>query len=286
MDQMKNIAEAYEEISIINIKKTRKKVVGTRDFLDSVRDVYLDVKYSHDALLGKLNSEQASKSDAHMKGAKKLKTRPLAMLLTPNAKMYGDIVRQVFDEFYEFVKDRDVDIAVVGRLGYEMLNELDPNRKPLFFELPDAGVSSAELKPILFNLLEYETVSVFHGRYQTVITQMPTVSYISGKDVFIDKDIDKVQEAKSHHSEYLFEPSLEEISSFFGDQFFSVVFKQAYHESQLAQFASRLRAMESALDQVGEDTKKLQRASHRFRRREQSKQQTERLAGIMFFKKG
>ncbi len=284
MDQMKNISEAYEEISIINIKKTRNIVVGTREFIDAIRDIYKDVKYSHDRLELELQKKSKKVAQKRVQAVKELNTKPLAILLTPNAKMYGDIVRLVFNEFYSFIQNREVDIAIVGKLGYEMLQEVDPKRQCMFFEVQDKGASAQELKPVLYNILAYETVSVFHGRYQTVITQVPTVSSIAGKDIFEDPNEKFEATAKNHNTQYLFEPAIESIAAFFGEQFFSVMFEQAYHESQLAQYASRLRAMEAALDRVNDETESLMHMKRRINRRVQNKKQSERLAGIFFAK--
>lgn len=283
--QLKDIAQAYEEIAILNIKKTREQVVSMRRFLSDISHIYRDVKYSHESTLEQMVASQkpnAHVSDIIKQRLQRLNKKPLAVLLTPNAKMYGEIVKKVFDEFYEYVQKSDVDVAIVGRTGLQLFEEKS-DKQPLYFDIPDTVSDNAYLKPVLYHILGYEQVVVFHGKFQTVITQQATVSHISGHDVFTDfSQVDGEGKESQYKPEmYYFEPSLESIADFFGDQFFSVMFRQALQEAHLAQFASRLRAMEQALEYIGHQQTSLHSTRRKIERRIQNKKQIERLAGMV-----
>lgn len=285
--QLESIAQAYEEIAILNIKKTREQVVSMRRFLTDISHIYRDVKYSHEATLVQMVATSAREntklSENNEKRVSKLNKKPLAVLLTPNAKMYGEIVKQVFEQFYEHVSHNDCDVAIIGRIGLQLYEERT-HKQPLYFDIPDFSSNDTDLKPVLYHILGYQQVVVFHGKYQTVITQRPTVSHISGYDVFQDFAQTEGESAASEPYKpdmYYFEPSLEAISDFFGDQFFSVMFRQSLQEAHLAQFASRLRAMEQALEYIGKEQKSLHASKSRIERRQQNKKQIERLASIV-----
>ncbi len=289
--QLEGIAQAYEEIAILNIKKTREQVVSMRRFLSDISHIYRDVKYSHENMLEQMVESQkpnAVISDALKLRLARLKKKPLAVLLTPNAKMYGEIVKKVFDQFYEYVKKTDCDVAIIGRTGLQLYEERS-EKQALYFDIPDSVSDNNYLKPVLYHILGYEQVAVFHGKYQTVITQQPTISHISGYDVFSDYSQSEMEgvDSQAYKPEmYYFEPSLESIADFFGDQFFSVMFRQALQEAHLAQFASRLRAMEQALEYINKEQGSLHGDRRRIERRIQNKKQIERLAGMVARKHG
>ena len=83
---------------------------------------------------------------------------------------------------------------------------------------------------------------------------------------------------------YLFEPDLEKIVAFFETQIFSNLFKQTVHESHLARLASRITAMEQALERIENQEKILYSNKRKTIRLTENKVQLERVAGIGLWK--
>jgi len=82
---------------------------------------------------------------------------------------------------------------------------------------------------------------------------------------------------------FLFEPSLEKILAFFETQIFTSMFKQTVHESHLSLFASRINAMESALQNITSQLIILGSEKRRTKKLMDNKKQLERVAGRLLW---
>lgn len=260
----KLIAQAYQEISLMKINHVRTSVLASRDFLTSLSEVYLDVKSSY--------AHQLALHLQNRKNTKKNKT--LIVLLSANTKLFGSIVRDTFDTFEKALKD-DMDVMIIGKLGYEMYKEHFPQKQPLYFELSDTTYSVEDLKPIMFHILNYEKVIVYHGEYQTILHQGVSVSNITGQALFEEGSAP----ARQAEYQYYFEPSLETILTFFETQIFANLFKQTLDESQLARNASRVKAMEQTMNNLADEEKRLKILQRKINRKIENKKQIDRYAG-------
>jgi F-type H+-transporting ATPase subunit gamma len=160
---------------------------------------------------------------------------------------------------------------------YEQQSEKPPY---MYFEIPEANVTIEDLKPVVFNLLNYEKVNVYFGKFENILNQNPTVMNVTG-----DQTMDDKPSSEDYPDDFLFEPSLDKILNFFEVQIFTTLFKQTIYESQLSQFASRITAMETALQNIEENSTKLNADSRRFRRLEYNRKQLGAIAGISLWTK-
>ena len=92
-------------------------------------------------------------------------------------------------------------------------------------------------------MVQYTEIKIYYGKFQSVVTQKPDIQNIAaGTTVSGDASAPKVL--------YIFEPSVEDILMFFETQIFASIFDQSIRESQLAKFASRILAMDSASQNI------------------------------------
>lgn len=260
----KLIAQAYQEISLMKINHVRESVLTSRDFLTALSEVYLDVKSSY-----------AHQMALHMQQSKDKKLdKTLIILLSANTKLFGSIVRETYDAFEKALRD-DMDVMIIGRLGYELFREHHPGRQALFFELSDSKYTVEDLKPLMFHILKYEKVIVYHGEYQTILHQGVSVSNITGQALF-EEGTAPVRQAQY---QYYFEPSLETILAFFETQIFANLFKQTLDESNLARNASRVKAMEQTMNNLAEEERRLKVLQRKINRKIENKKQIDRYAG-------
>lgn len=272
LSSLEAIAHAYEESSIFKIQQIRNGVLGTRDYLTGLSEVYFDIKYS-EALQRKEHGVGESKAES-TRPVKIQKT--LIVLLSAGAKLYGGIIQDVFDEFLKAVKqDAQADVMVVGRLGEEMFKDAVGSRQHLFFEVPDVNLQARDLEPIIYHIVRYERVMVFHGKFYNLMTQKPSILNISGETMLGKDTHGAMQKVR-----FLFEPSLDKLVTFFETQIFATLFNQTVHESELARFASRVTAMEESLQFIKRRKKELFDKRGRLRRVEQQKKQLERISGM------
>jgi F-type H+-transporting ATPase subunit gamma len=262
---LKTLVEVYGEIASVRVMKVRDSVLENRNFLGAINDIFQDSlasyakKLSRLLVAGKIKKGKRVTFLAH-------NGKTVAVLVSANTGFYGEVVGTTFRKFMEEIKDKNVEITIIGKLGRSLFLEKEPKKPYTYFDLPDYQVSQAKLSKVIKHLVAYEKISVYYGKYQSIITQVPTEFTISaGTSVREDVKDPKVQ--------YLFEPSVEKILMFFETEIFASLFDQTIRESQLAKFASRILAMDKAAENIKSDLQKLSleklRLEHRLSDRKQ-----------------
>lgn len=275
LDTLKSLCTSYEELSVIKMQKIRTFVLATRQFNVKLSDVYVNVKTSYQRQVSELMKKK------HITDPKKFvrtvkNGRSVAVFISANTKLHGPIVEEIFKDFKTFIATGTSDIMIIGKLGrelYEKMSTSSVKKNYLYFEIPDMDINLEDLKSIVYHLLQYEHITVFYGQYDSMLKQVAQRSNITG-DIVIQES------TETQPNQFLFEPTLETILDFFETQIFSALFKQTVHESQLARFASRIQAMEYALNKIDHQQGALNIRQRRDFRNMENKNQLERLAGI------
>ena len=248
LDSMGNLCVAYEQISVMKMKKIKDAVLYTRSFYDELAGVYYQVKTTYRDQVKQLVKKKKIKDPQKLLLMGK-NDRSVAILLSANNRLYGDILNKVFYKFIAETKDQNVDLVVVGRLAKEMLAEYNLKRSYTYFEIPDIDLTVEDLKPVINMIIPYSKINVFYGRYDSFFSQLAINRNISG-DVEIETGSDL-----SEQKFYYFEPNLKKILLFFETQIFSNLFKQTAYDGQLARYASRISAMDTALGVIEKEAR-------------------------------
>lgn len=275
---LQDLCFSYEEISVMKMQKIRDVVLSTREFFEELSHVYTHVKVSY-------KEELKPEGRIHRFFFKSRPTIPkkgsVAVLLSANTKLHGSIIDEVFEDFKRNLSHDESDIMIVGRLGRDFYKSLPAplgGRKYLYFEVPDMGFRLNDLQTLIYQLSKYERITVFHGRYESIMKQSSIISQVSG---------DEIAEQKStleDKTKYIFEPSLETIIKFFQTYIFSAIFKQTMHEGQLARFASRITAMERALSAIEKENVTLTTRLKHSHALIENKDQLEKIAGMRLWR--
>lgn len=271
------IAQAYEEIAVMKMRKVRNSVLSTRDYLSNLSNVFFELKRAKQRL-----KEQESL-------ASKLKPKPdteaktVSVLLSANTTLYGDLIERIFKLFSENVSRDNSDIIIAGRVGRRLYEQQELKKPYIYFELPDVDLKLEDIKPVIFHLVKYQNIMVYYGKFESVVNQKETVTNISGDKPSIFKEEEKGQSDVATH--FLFEPSLDSILVFFKDLISSSLFRQTINETQLARWASRIMSMEKAQVNIESQIKKLHFSKMKIQRHEQNRKQLDRLAGISLWRR-
>lgn len=272
---LKMLATAYEEIAVTKIRLARDNVLHLREFLASLAEVFYNVKSSYKNQLKSMAKEGNTKIiqqfRTHQTNGKKV-----LVFLSMNNKLYGDIVLRVFRTFLEYAIDPDVDLVIIGKVGKELYDATDRPRMYTYFEIPDTKADLESLKEIIHFMFQYETVTIFYGKFVNIVNQVAELSDITGEASF--QTTLKEENVKEYG--FIIEPSLEKVLDFFDSQIFTTFFKQTVHEGELARYASRVTAMEQALESIGTKLKFLDATEKRIKHLQDNKKQMERLASI------
>lgn len=275
VNTLKFIAQAFEEISVMRMRKVRESVVDSREFVKQISTVFHDVKSSYQE---KIKELMAHKKLAGAQPA--VEDKKLAILISANSKLYGEVVNTVFQRFYESSKASNVDLLIIGKLGKELYERETDKKNYLYFEIPDSEVFIQDIQAIMYHLIRYDDIDVYYAHFENILHQSALVSNITGDEPF------EVEEAatKQESTKFFFEPDLEEILTVFKTQVFIALFKQTVHEAHLAHFASRVTAMEQALINVERQSQILYSEQRKAHKQEENKKILERVAGRLLYK--
>ena len=242
VSSLRTLVEIYGEIASVRMIKIRDFVLKNREFLAAISSIFHDAleayakKLSDLVRLGKIKKGGKVTFLAH-------NGKTVAVFISANTGFYGDIVQRTFRKFIEDVRKNNYEVTIVGRLGRTLFVEEEPKRPYTFFDLPDYGVDESKLSEVIKHLVQYEEIRAYHGKYQSVVTQKPE-TYTITAGTPIQEDV------KEPLVNYIFEPTVEKILSFFETEIFASLFDQSIRESQLAKFASRILAMDRASENI------------------------------------
>ena len=267
---LQNLVDSYEQIASARMKRTRESVLVNREFLAEINEVFEEVRRSYvKEVLTLAKQRKRTKTITFL--AHNGKT--VSLFLSANTGLYGDIVKRTFEEFIKEAETGSTEVTIVGRNGLAIfLSEL-PDAPYTYFDLPDHNVRSDQLSEIIRHVVEYEEIHVFHGKYINVVKQVPTKLTVSA-EISLEENVRK----GAKEFDYIFEPNLEKILEFFETEIFASLFEQAVRESELAKYASRFLAMDSAIGNIKDKLKALKfeklRAQHYISNKKQLNQQS------------
>ncbi len=275
MNSMEEFIVTNEEIAANNMRRIRDAVVGRRDFLSEITELYNDVRKSYKQEVQKILSGR--KSSKNSKEANLLQNKPktVCALITTNATLYGDIVSNTYSLFKKTASAKDVDVVIVGKTGKRVFEEDKPGAPYTYFEIPDNIIDfdNSLLKPIIIQIIQYERVIVFHSKFETLVRQSPTA--------FVISESQPGESRSKHPLKYIFEPSLEKIIEYFEKEIFSTIFENTMHESDLSKFASRMVTLDSASGNIKKKLSGLYNKQRYLQHQKVNKDQVNSLAVIM-----
>lgn len=282
LNQVKTLIETYEEIAANRMRKNRSVVLAARLFNEGLVNMYQEIKASYrKQLLALMHKRHVNTSQGFSLMRRNGKT--VAVLLSSNAGLYGNIVKRISNDFIRYVTTNECDVLVIGRLGKKLFEEAVPGKPYTFLDLPDTNIQSLDVEKLSGFLISYEKIYIFYGRFESVGVQRPTVLDVVGQN--IEEENQKNQPSNQQTIKYLFEPSLEQIMIFFEEQIFTSIIEQALKESELAKFASRMITLDSATENVKTELKKIDLKKRLIHHRDQNKRQQELLLGMSLWNK-
>lgn len=276
LGNLRLILETYEEIAASRMARIRSTVLKNRDFLLEINSIFQQIKASYKDKIDLLMKRKRIKDPKELTFLKR-NNKTLQVFISANTSLYGEIIRRTYGVFVENVKKEKSDVAIIGRLGYELFQEEKINVPLTYFDFPDDMIDNNALRKIVEHIIQYEKVLVYYERFNNVINQEPIITNISGDPLPWEKP--------GPVAKYFFEPSLEKIMEFFEKEIVASIFEQTLMESQLAKFSSRM----VALDAASENTKKrlllVEFMKEKIKHQQINRSQNERYSSMLLWKK-
>ena len=275
LNTLQTILETYEEIAATRMARIRTSVLGSRDFLLEINAIFQQVKSSYKSRIELLMKQKKIKDPSKLTFIKR-NGKTLYVFVSANTGLYGDIIKKTYDVFVDNLKKTPGDVVIMGKLGVEIFKADKIAIPYTYFEFPDNKIDNAILKKITEHIIQYEKVLVFYEQFNTVISQSPIVTSISGDPLPWEKG--------GPVTKYFFEPTLEKIMEFFEKEIFSSIFQQTIFESELAKFAARMVSLDFASSNTKNRLRQVIRENNRIKHQEANKRQLEKFASMRLWK--
>lgn len=276
--EFQGFVQAYSEIAAMRVQRLRQAVLGNRDFLSGLQEVYESLKLTYRREIADLLKRRDLKDSAGLSLFRR-NGKTAYVWLAANTGLYGDLIRGTYDLFKKSAVGEGGDLVIIGRLGADIFREDYPRMSFAYFDFPDDKITPEGLGKLSRHLLNYEKVVVFYGRFETVAKQVPYFSGVSGEGLMPSRK-------KIVAAQYLFEPSLEKIIEFFESQIFTSLFVQTVHENLLAKFAARMFNLDAAAGRINDRLAAATMQQLRLKHREDNAEQLSSLAGLSLWEVG
>lgn len=273
---LRTVLGAYQEVALMKMQDSRDSVLGSRNYLQELGYVYFEVKYSYEKEMTKISN----KKKQYLK-----EPRSVAVLLTPNEKLNGGMPYRVFYSFKDYVQSHpEVSVIVIGTVGEALYQSSGIDHEHQTFELLYGDTFEEDILNLIYVLRDFDEVLIFHGQFESLVSQRSVSTSLDGLTHGEEK-LDTVQgnaRAPINKTSFLFEPNIKDVVEFFDSQVKASLLRQSVHESRLAQFASRARAMDEALSNVEHTHKSLSLRAKRDKRLIHDKNQLNQLSSILY----
>jgi ATP synthase F1 gamma subunit len=266
---LQGLVEVYEEVASGRMQKVRNAVLQSRQFLEGLLEVFKRIKAAY------------IQHPETMTVTRPRNGKTVAVFVSANSGLYGDIVDRTFEMFCQMVKKENPDIVILGKLGLKMMNDKLSGKLYNYYDFSDEGVDIESFQMIMRYLVQFEKILVFYGKFKTILYQEPVMTSVSGDaevavtDVVIGPDTQK-----QVTRQYLFEPSIEEIAKVFNGEILASIFEQTLHESQLAKFASRMLALDKSEENIEKRLALINQEKVRLLHKVQNKKQLSTMSGL------
>ncbi len=275
LNTLQTILETYEEIAATRMARIRTSVLGSRDFLLEINAIFQQVKSSYQSAI-EIYMKKKKIKDASKLTFVKRNGKTLYIFVSANTGLYGDIIKKTYDVFIDNLKKTPGDVVIMGKLGVEIFKADKVSIPYTYFDFPDNKIDNSILKKITEHIIQYEKVLVFYEQFNTVISQSPIVTNISGDPLPWEKG--------GLQAKYFFEPSLQKIMEFFEKEIFGSIFQQTIFESELAKFAARMVSLDYASSNTKNRLKQAVLAKNKIKHQEDNKRQLEKFASMRLWK--
>lgn len=274
LEIISTITSVYQEIAKMRMLQIREDVLKNRVFLEELAKIYHKVKMAYLFALEKRTTFKKREELERLTFLKKRK-RVAVIFLSANQPFYGNLIHNIWGTLFMFLKEREVELIVVGKTGRDFVSFFYPSKTYSYFDLDDDKPKDEEIKKIAEFAKNYQTVLVFHGKFESITKQTVVISEISGS-LPIKGESKKTRE-------YLFEPSPKEIFQFFETEIFTSLLKHTIFEHQLAKFSARLVAMYEATERSKEIKKRLELEKRKLQKELFNKKQLDLFSGYQLW---
>jgi len=255
------ITKAMKMVSAAKLKRAQDNIIQLRPYANKLQEILQNV------------SASVSENADTVYSTKRTVEKVLIIVVTSDRGLCGGFNSSIFkgvnnliNEKYTDVKDSgNLTLMSVGKKGHEFFERRDFNiydKHMTFFQdiSFDNAKEAAEYAMNSFENGVYDEVTIVYNEFKNVATQ------IVKTEQFLPIVESEFEEGKdTSNSDYIFEPSQEEIVKELIPKSLKIQLYRALLESNASEHGARMTAMDKATDNAGELLKELKLVYNRTR---------------------
>ncbi|MEE4000056.1 ATP synthase F1 subunit gamma [Tenacibaculum sp. FZY0031] len=234
------ITSAMKMVSAAKLKKAQDAITAMRPYSSKLTELLQSLSATLDSDAGGVYSTEREVN------------KVLLVTVTSNRGLCGgfnsSIIKETVKTINKKYSDATVELLTIGKKGNDILSKdytVIENRNDIFDDLTFDNV--AQVAEQLMNLFvdgSYDKIEIIYNRFKNAATQIPQV------EQFLP--IQPVEGASKANSDYIFEPSKEEIILELIPKSLKTQLYKAIRDSFAAEHGARMTAMHKATDNATE----------------------------------
>jgi F-type H+-transporting ATPase subunit gamma len=251
MGTLVELTSVFEGIASMRIAQTKNQVLQSTKFFDSLWAIYSQLRVDSLFTFGR------------GKNTVSVINKELFIIITAEGGFSGDIDQKLVQLMLEKYDPEKNDIITIGHHGAIQLAQRGISYKK-YFKLPSKD-QNINVTPITREVQQYKNTKMFYQEYESLMVQnvkeielSTAVKQISGSS---ENNPDIISEKN-----YIFEPDAYTLAAHLERSMMQIAISQLILESNLAQYASRFRAMSASHTRADESKNDLHLSFNRARR--------------------
>ncbi len=234
LETIRFVTSALFEVSTKKIAHLKTAFKKNRTFYTEISNLYKSVKQAA------FNRGQLPKKTVGS-------VRKISIAFTSNSRFYGSVNTDVMNSFLKHMNDEHSDYVVIGRIGeFFMRSFPEFEKRASYMSFKGDEPTTEETRAFLKKVTTYDSVCVFHSSFINIFNQKVSILDIAHAPLSNSTD------DTGENIDYIFEPELPKILTFFETRVRHLLFQRIMLESELARTAARLIAMNKAENKADE----------------------------------
>jgi len=240
----RQITSAMKMVSAAKLRKAQDKIVRLRPYANKLHELLVNLSYS-------LSDSEVENVYGRVSSPEKV----LLVVITSNKGLCGAFNSNVIKETRRIITEKYSDqankgglqILTIGKKGYDYFRKQNvkmlPEQNNLVHDLTFDKINiAAEQIMKSYTTLEFDRVELIYNQFKNAAVQNLT------NEVFLPVETMPADKIKTPPSDYIYEPSQEEIIKELIPKSLKIQFYKAVLDSYVAEHGARMTAMHKATD--------------------------------------
>lgn len=240
------MTRAMQMVSAAKMRKSQDATLKSRTYSTLAWELILNLSSTEQVMADLLKTYPDAKKVA-------------VLVLSSNRGMVGSLNTNLLNMVLQSTAQRglDTDFITYGRKGRDVMVKTH-KEVVADFEKFDRVITTTDIAPIaefiadLYNSGKYEKVFIYYNHFVSTLAQKPTVKQLLPFEKQVEHAVDAKTEEEKEKSEYLFEPTAEEVMKSLLPRIIESQIYQTILESEASEQSARMVMMKNATEAAGD----------------------------------